>query len=61
MTQIPTKRCPLCGKPTVHDVRPFCSSLCQAKDLLTWAAEGYVLPSDTPIDGLTQPDDSADQ
>lgn len=56
-----TKPCPLCGKPAVHEVRPFCSSLCQAKDLLTWAAEGYVLPGDRPIDGLSQPDDIADQ
>ncbi|MEM6832206.1 MAG: DNA gyrase inhibitor YacG [Pseudomonadota bacterium] len=51
----------MCGKPSVYEVRPFCSSLCQSKDLLTWAGEGYKLPGDAPIDGLIQPDDDADQ
>jgi len=54
------KTCPLCGKPTVQDVRPFCSSRCQAKDLLTWAAEGYVLPGDAPVEGIGQPGGDAD-
>ena len=55
------KPCPMCGKPSVYEVRPFCSSLCQSKDLLPWAGEGYKLPGDAPIDGLIQPDDDADQ
>ncbi|MEM7569274.1 MAG: DNA gyrase inhibitor YacG [Pseudomonadota bacterium] len=51
----------MCGKPTVHEVRPFCSTLCQSRDLLSWAGEGYVLPGDSPLDGLLQPGDDADK
>ena len=36
--------CPICGKPTVEERRPFCSTRCANIDLGKWLGEGYVLP-----------------
>jgi endogenous inhibitor of DNA gyrase (YacG/DUF329 family) len=35
--------CPICGKPTVHAVRPFCSSRCADIDLGRWVSGAYVI------------------
>lgn len=34
-------RCPICSKPTVHDVRPFCSRRCRDVDLGRWFGGTY--------------------
>lgn len=36
-------KCPICGKPTVHAVRPFCSSRCADIDLGRWVSGAYVI------------------
>ncbi|MEM6681607.1 MAG: DNA gyrase inhibitor YacG [Pseudomonadota bacterium] len=54
------KACPLCGKPAVYEVRPFCSTRCQSRDLLSWARGGYVLPGDAPLEGIGGVDDDMD-
>lgn len=36
-------RCPICGKPTLHAVRPFCSRRCADIDLARWASGTYVI------------------
>ena len=36
-------KCPICGKPTKHAVRPFCSSRCADIDLGRWVSGGYVI------------------
>ncbi|WP_337827332.1 DNA gyrase inhibitor YacG [Pseudonocardia sp. TMWB2A] len=46
-TKTATKRaraCPICGKATVQDYRPFCSKGCRDRDFLHWADDGYKLP-----------------
>lgn len=51
-------KCPICGKPTVHAVRPFCSARCAEVDLGRWLSGGYVIAGgsdDSDEDG----DDSA--
>jgi len=55
--------CPICGKPSVPEHKPFCSQGCKDRDLLQWLGDGYRLPGE-PIDpeaqtGLDRPD-SAD-
>jgi uncharacterized protein len=48
-------RCPICGKPSVHAVRPFCSSRCADIDLGRWVSGAYVIGSDADAadeDGL---------
>ena len=37
--------CPVCGKPTVHDHRPFCSKGCADIDLNRWLSNSYVIPA----------------
>jgi endogenous inhibitor of DNA gyrase (YacG/DUF329 family) len=36
-------RCPICGKPTQHSVRPFCSTRCADIDLGRWVSGAYVV------------------
>lgn len=47
-------RCPICGKPTVHAIRPFCSARCADIDLGRWVGGAYVITggeSDADEDG----------
>jgi hypothetical protein len=37
--------CPICGKPTVQTVRPFCSKRCADVDLARWFRGAYAIPS----------------
>ncbi|MFN3170928.1 MAG: DNA gyrase inhibitor YacG [Hyphomicrobiales bacterium] len=47
--QISNKDCPVCGKPTVKDHAPFCSSRCKDVDLNRWLSGHYSIPG-TPDD-----------
>jgi hypothetical protein len=38
------RQCPVCGKPTVEEFRPFCTRRCADIDLNRWLSEGYVVP-----------------
>lgn len=40
-----TATCPLCGKPTRPDHKPFCSQGCKDRDLLNWLGEAYRVPA----------------
>ena len=33
--------CPICGKPTLAESRPFCSRRCADVDLARWLGGGY--------------------
>jgi endogenous inhibitor of DNA gyrase (YacG/DUF329 family) len=48
------RRCPLCGKPTIIEFRPFCSKRCADIDLSRWLTDGYVIP------GRPETDDDGD-
>jgi uncharacterized protein len=37
-------RCPICGKPTVAQFRPFCSRRCADIDLNRWLSGVYAVP-----------------
>ncbi|MGH7051058.1 MAG: DNA gyrase inhibitor YacG [Acetobacteraceae bacterium] len=42
-------RCPICGRPTVTEFRPFCSRHCADVDLGRWFRGEYRIPaSDAP-------------
>jgi uncharacterized protein len=41
-------RCPICGRPRVHDYRPFCSARCRDVDLGRWFGEAYRVPTAKP-------------
>lgn len=38
-------KCPICGKPTEADYRPFCSRRCSDLDLQRWLTGRYVVPA----------------
>jgi hypothetical protein len=38
--------CPICGKPTVQEFRPFCSRRCANIDLNRWLAGRYAVPGE---------------
>ena len=38
------ERCPICGKPTEHRYRPFCSRRCADVDLNRWLSGVYAVP-----------------
>ncbi|MBO6883300.1 MAG: DNA gyrase inhibitor YacG [Marivita sp.] len=42
--------CPICGKETSPDSRPFCSKRCADVDLARWLNGNYAVPSDDPED-----------
>ncbi|SIN78100.1 DNA gyrase inhibitor YacG [Vannielia litorea] len=42
--------CPICGKKTEQDYRPFCSRRCADLDLGKWLTGAYAVPSDDPED-----------
>ena len=37
------KSCPICGKPAVEAVRPFCSERCKDVDLHRWLTGAYAI------------------
>jgi len=37
--------CPICGKPTLAQMRPFCSKRCADLDLSRWFNGSYAVPS----------------
>ena len=47
-----TDTCPLCGKPTAGDFRPFCSQGCRDRDLLNWLGDAYRVPGPPAEDAL---------
>jgi uncharacterized protein len=49
------KPCPICAKPAVQAVRPFCSKRCADIDLNRWFTGAYAIPVVE-----TEADESAD-
>ena len=47
-----TGKCPICGRATTTDYRPFCSRRCADVDLSRWLSGTYAIP--------TRPDDDED-
>jgi endogenous inhibitor of DNA gyrase (YacG/DUF329 family) len=48
--------CPICGKPTATDYRPFCSRRCADIDLGRWLTESYRIPADEAEGDEAEPD-----
>jgi endogenous inhibitor of DNA gyrase (YacG/DUF329 family) len=38
-------KCPICGKPTAPEHKPFCSRRCTEIDLGCWLNDSYRLPA----------------
>jgi endogenous inhibitor of DNA gyrase (YacG/DUF329 family) len=48
-------RCPICGKPVVEAVAPFCSKRCADVDLHRWLSDGYAIPAEETDDDEVAP------
>ena len=46
----PKRKCPICGKPTMIEFRPFCSKRCADVDLHRWLGGTYAIPAAEPDD-----------
>jgi hypothetical protein len=51
------KPCPICGRPSVVEMRPFCSKRCADLDLNRWLGEAYRVPA---AEGASAGEESAD-
>jgi uncharacterized protein len=49
--------CPICGKPTVTDYRPFCSKRCADVDLQRWFTGSYTIPAEEAEEPSREDDD----
>jgi|GEM_PF-165035 len=54
-------RCPICGRPTEHAYRPFCSRRCADVDLSRWLRGAYAIPgaADAEEDGVSAEEPAA--
>lgn len=60
---IRTRKCPICGRKTELDYRPFCSKRCAEIDLSRWLSGAYAIPvkDDDDEDGRgTEPSETGD-
>lgn len=46
VSQRKKRKCPICGKPTAEEVKPFCSVRCQQVDLNRWLDGSYRIETD---------------
>ena len=51
-----TPKCPICGKPTEQQFRPFCSRRCKDVDLHRWMSGVYSVPVVEQDDIEDEPD-----
>lgn len=40
----PKHPCPICGKASLREIYPFCSTRCKDIDLNRWLSGGYAIP-----------------
>lgn len=45
------RSCPICGKPSSREVRPFCSKRCADIDLHRWLGGVYAIPESEAPEG----------
>ena len=41
----PSRKCPICGKPSAQATYPFCSKRCADIDLNRWLSGSYAIPA----------------
>lgn len=55
------QKCPICGKPSAADTKPFCSGRCQDVDLHRWLGGVYRIETDEgPNDTIANGDPDRD-
>lgn len=54
-----SSKCPICGKPSHPDFRPFCSKHCSDVDLHRWLSGRYAIPVVEEDKGSDDPGEDA--
>jgi uncharacterized protein len=56
-------KCPICGRPTDDEYKPFCSRRCADVDLSRWLRGAYAIPDKTESEdgGEDGPDKGSDK
>ena len=57
--EVPARPCPICSKPAVFAIRPFCSKRCADVDLHRWLGGVYAIPAAHESDA--EPDGAGEQ
>lgn len=52
--------CPICGKPTAAEYKPFCSKRCSDVDLQRWLTGRYAVPAVENEEGPADEDPDGD-
>jgi endogenous inhibitor of DNA gyrase (YacG/DUF329 family) len=55
-----TARCTICGNPSQHRYRPFCSRRCADIDLSRWLHGAYAIPGEAANEDGEEPPSGAD-
>ncbi|MCA3263592.1 MAG: DNA gyrase inhibitor YacG [Telmatospirillum sp.] len=48
-------KCPICARPSLAGLEPFCSKRCKDEDLRRWLDGGYRIPTDEGPDAPDVP------
>jgi uncharacterized protein len=52
-------KCPICGRPSEDEYRPFCSRRCADVDLARWLSGAYAIPDKEESEDGDEGSDSA--
>ena len=56
----PGKPCPHCGKPSIEQYKPFCSTRCADVDLHRWLSGVYAIPLKEEDEEESKPRDASE-
>jgi endogenous inhibitor of DNA gyrase (YacG/DUF329 family) len=56
MNETPARPCPICQRPEVPTLRPFCSKRCADVDLSRWLKGSYAIPAEENVPDVIEDD-----
>lgn len=59
-SDVPARRCPICGRPRTEEFKPFCSKKCTDIDLARWLSGSYAIPAQESDEADSEPEGGTD-
>jgi endogenous inhibitor of DNA gyrase (YacG/DUF329 family) len=56
MSELPPRPCPICQRPELPNLRPFCSKRCADVDLSRWLKGAYAIPAEEDVPDVIEDD-----
>lgn len=56
MNELPPRPCPICKRPELPNLRPFCSKRCADVDLSRWLKGAYAIPAEENVPDVIEDD-----